>query len=80
MTDLSRQTENPPPDLALLDGRVDEEELLGDRRLSRQEGYWKMLQRLIQRRMQGEAAPYHHRGVKRVPGIGFRLYATSRPS
>ncbi|MBI4002342.1 MAG: TonB family protein [Nitrospira defluvii] len=75
MTDRSRRTEDPPSDLALLDGRVDEEDLLEDRRLSRQEGYWKVLQRLIHRRMQDEAAPYRHRGIQRVPGIGFRLYA-----
>ena len=75
MTDRSRRAEDPPPDLASLDGRVDEEDLIGDRRLSRQEGYWKVLQRLIHRRMQGEAALDRHHGIQRVSGIGFRLYA-----
>lgn len=75
MIDRSQRTKDQPPDLALLDDRVEEEELLGDRRLPRQEGYWKMLQGLIQRRMQDEAAPYRHRGVQRMPSIGFRLYA-----
>ncbi len=75
MTDRSPRAEDPPPDLASLDGRVDEEDLIGDRRLSRQEGYWKVLQRLIHRRMQGEAALDRHHGTQRVSGIGFRLYA-----
>jgi TonB family protein len=52
-----------------------EEDLVGDHRLSRQEGYWKVLQRLIHRRMQDEAALYRQRGIQRVSGIGFRLYA-----
>ena len=75
LTDRLPQTEEASLDLALLDGRVDEEELVENKRLQRQEGSWKMLQRLIHRRMQDEAAPYRHRGVPRVPGIGFRLYA-----
>ncbi len=58
-----------------LEDRVEEEELPGEGRLSREKGYWKMLQRLIHRRMQEEAAPYRHRGIQRVPGIGFRLYS-----
>lgn len=75
MTDRLPRAENPTVDLASPDGRVDEEDLMGDRRLSRQEGYWKVLQQLIHRRMQTEATLYRQRGVQGVSGIGFRLYA-----
>ncbi len=71
----SRGRMNHPTDMALLDGRVEEEELLEQGGRARQEGYWKMLQGLIQRRMQQEAGAGRHRDIRQMPGIGFRLYA-----
>jgi TonB family protein len=62
-------------DLALLDGRVDEEELVGTAGLPQQEGYWKMLQGLIHKGMPDGAATRRGREIGRMPGIGFRLYA-----
>ena len=66
---------NQPADLALLDGRVEEEELVGNGGLPRQDGYWKMLQELIRKRMTDGATAQRSRDVGRIPGIGFRLYA-----
>ena len=62
-------------DLALLDGRVDEEELVGTAGLPQQEGYWKMLQGLIHKGMPDGAATRRGGEIGRMPGIGFRLYA-----
>lgn len=62
-------------DLALLDGRIEEEELVGNGGLPRQEGYWKMLQGLIHKGMPDGAATRRGREIGRMPGIGFRLYA-----
>ena len=78
--DRSDRTRDTSADLAWRDGRVDEEDLLGDRRLGRQEGYWKMLQRLIHRRMQDETAPYHHRGIQRHPALDFAFMRTAKPN
>ena len=64
-----------PTNLALLDGHVEEEELLENGGRVRQEGYWKMLQGIIRRRMHQEAGAGRNRDVRRMPGIGFRLYA-----
>ncbi|MDR4481364.1 MAG: energy transducer TonB [Nitrospira sp.] len=64
-----------PTDLAVLDGRLEEEELLENGRLPRQEGYWKMLQRLIGKRMLDERPTRRNGEVGHMPGIGFRLYA-----
>lgn len=75
MTDGSLRTQGPPTDLALLDGRLEEEELLGNGGLPRQEGYWKMLQRLIGKQMPAEGSTRRNRDIRRMPGIGFRLYA-----
>ena len=75
LTDLLPQTESTASEPVMLDGHVDEEELLGDRKVPGQDGYWKMLQQLIHRQMKHETAAYQHRGVQRVSGIGFRLYA-----
>lgn len=62
-------------DLALLDGRVEEEELVVNGGLPQQEGYWKMLQGLIHKGMPDGAATRRGREIGRMPGIGFRLYA-----
>lgn len=62
-------------DLALLDERVEEEELIGNGRLPQQEGYWKMLQGLIYKGMRSVAATRRGKEIERMPGIGFRLYA-----
>ena len=75
MPNGSRQTRGQATDLALLDGHLEEGELLGNERRLRQEGYWKMLQRLIGKQMPDEAAIGSNREVRRMPGIGFRLYA-----
>lgn len=61
--------------LALLDERVEEEELVGNGGLPQQEGYWKMLQGLIHKGMPDGAATRRGSEIGRVPGIGFRLYA-----
>lgn len=66
---------NQPADLTLLDGRIEEEELVGNGGLPKQEGYWKMLQGLIRKRMSEATAPQRERDVGRMPSIGFRLYA-----
>lgn len=59
----------------MLDGRVEEEELVGNGGLPGQDGYWKMLQELIRKRMTDGATAQRSRDVGRIPGIGFRLYA-----
>lgn len=70
-----RNRQETPTDLALLDGRLEEEELVGTRTLARQEGYWKMLQGLIRQRLHNEDGKRAATSVRRAPGIGFRLYA-----
>jgi TonB family protein len=71
----SRRVQGQPTDLALLDDRLEEEELVGTGRLPRHEGYWKMLQRLIGNQMPEEGSAGSNREARRMPGIGFRLYA-----
>lgn len=71
----SGPTRNQPTELRLLDGAVEEEELVGTGALPRQEGYWKMLQRLIRKRMTEGGPPRLSKDVARMSGIGFRLYA-----
>lgn len=75
LTDESERVRRQPAEMALLDGRLEEEELLGNGGLSRQEGYWKMLQRLIGKRMLNEGPARRNGEVGPMPGIGFRLYA-----
>ena len=74
ITQGSGPTRNQPTELALLDGSVEEEELVGTGALPRQEGYWKLLQRLI-RKCMTEGAARLSKDVARMSGIGFRLYA-----
>jgi len=71
----SGPTRNQPTELALLDGAVEEEELVGTRALPRQEGYWKMLQRLIRKCMTEGGTARVSKDAARMSGIGFRLYA-----
>jgi hypothetical protein len=73
--DRSERTRDTSADLALRNGRVDEERPAGRPQFEGPEGYRKMLQRLIHRRMQDEAVSYRYRGIQRAPGIGFCLYA-----
>lgn len=75
LTEGPRNRQDAPTDLALLDGRLEEEELVGTRTLTRQEGYWKMLQGLIRQRLHHEDGTRTATSVRRAPGIGFRLYA-----
>ena len=75
LTHGSRGPMNHPTDMALLDGRVEEEELLEQGGLARQDGYWKMLHGLIRRRMHQETGASRARDARRMPAIGFRLYA-----
>ncbi len=71
----SRGPMDHPTDMALLDGRVEEEELLEQGGRAQQEGYWKMLHGLIRRQMQQDSGPGRQKDVRQTPGIGFRLYA-----
>lgn len=70
-----RNSHHIPTDLALLEGRLDEEELVGTPTLARQEGYWKMLQGLIRQRLHDDSGGKPANPLRRGPGIGFRLYA-----
>ncbi|MCS6317267.1 MAG: energy transducer TonB [Nitrospira sp.] len=75
ITHGSGPTRNQPTELALLDGAVEEEELVGTGALPRKEGYWKMLQRLIHKCMTEGGAARLSKDAARMSGIGFRLYA-----
>lgn len=75
MTEGPRHLQHAPADLALLEGQVNEEELVGTRNLARQDGYWKMLQGLIRQRLQDDPGGRQVTALRRGPGIGFRLYA-----
>lgn len=75
LTDSIRQLQNQTGDLTALDAHLEEQDLPGVGRSGRQEGYWKMLQGLIRRRMQDDQASHRDVADQRMPGIGFRLYA-----
>lgn len=75
LTEGPRTPPHSQPDLALLDGHVEEEELVGTPTLAKQEGYWKKLQGLIRQRLRVDAGGRPADTFRRGPGIGFRLYA-----
>ncbi|MBS0171861.1 MAG: cell envelope integrity protein TolA [Nitrospira sp.] len=75
LTDGPRHPQHTATDLALLEGRLEEEELVGTRTLAKQDGYWKMLQSLIRQRLQAPGGRRDTTPSRRGPGIGFRLYA-----
>lgn len=70
-----RKSQHAQTDLALLEGKLEEEELVGTRTLAKQEGYWKQLQGLIRQRLRVDAGGRPADTFRRGPGIGFRLYA-----
>lgn len=75
LADSTRQVRVEAAGLTSLDARLEEQDLPGEGRPGRQEGYWKMLQGLIRRRMQDDQASHRNVAGQRMPGIGFRLYA-----
>lgn len=75
LTEGPRKSQHAQTDLALLEGELEEEELVGTRTLAKQEGYWKQLQGLIRQRLRGDAGGRPADTFRRGPGIGFRLYA-----
>ncbi len=75
LTDGPRPSQHPEMDLALLDGRLEEEELVNTPTLAKQDGYWKQLQSLIRQRLQESVDRRDTNPSRRGPGIGFRLYA-----
>ena len=75
LPDSTAREASPVSDLALLDGMVQEEDLLGNGNQNRQDGYWKQLQGLIRQRLRDEVVPPRRMAVRRMPVIHFRLYA-----
>lgn len=75
LADSVRQAQGQAADLTSSDARLEEQDLLGEGRPARQDGYWKMLQGLIRRRMEDDLASHRNTAGRRMPGIGFRLYA-----
>lgn len=75
LTEGPRKSQHAQTDLALLEGELEEEELVGTRTLAKQEGYWKQLQGLIRQRLRVDAGGRPAGTFRRGPGIGFRLYA-----
>jgi TonB family protein len=74
--DLFGAEESAEAGLPLLDGGLQEENLLGNAAPEKQDGYWKLLRLLLHHRLRDEfAAPRPGVVVRRMPGIHFRLYA-----
>ncbi len=74
LSDASRQASDHH-EVALLDGPLEEQDLLGSRRPFSEDGYWKMLQGLIRQRVQRDTPVRSGNVPGKMPSIGFRLYA-----
>jgi len=74
LQDLAGRDSVSPGGLAMLDGGLQEEDLIDNAAQGRQNGYWRHLQGLIQQRLREELSQRRH-AVRRMPVIQFRLYA-----
>lgn len=78
--DRSDRTRDTSADLAWRDGRVDEEDLLGDRRLGRQEGYWKCFNGSSIGECRMKQPPTTTEAFNEHPALDFAFMRTAKPN
>ncbi|MGQ0812366.1 MAG: cell envelope integrity protein TolA [Nitrospiraceae bacterium] len=59
----------------LLDGPIQEQDLLSEATAAPHQGYWKMVNRLIRNRLRLELPSHHQSRVQRGPAVRFQLFA-----